>query len=58
MALQMLTLTKPRLASTARRKSKAKSQKSKLTERKRFVDLEWVVYFRRALLDVKQLKIQ
>ena len=37
-------------ASTVRRKSKVKSQKSKEIQRKRFVDLKWVVYFRRAVL--------
>ena len=40
------------IASTARRNSKFKIQNSKLMHRKRFIDLEWVVYLRHAVLVV------
>jgi macrodomain Ter protein organizer (MatP/YcbG family) len=38
------------MTSTARRNSKFKIQNSKLIQRKRFIDLEWVVYLRRVVL--------
>ncbi len=41
------------LASTARRKSKVKSQKSKVLWNKLFRAFQWSAYLRRAVLDCK-----
>ncbi len=50
MVLQMLTLIRRRLASTAARKSKVKSQKSKVLYSRLSRHLKWYVYLRSPVL--------
>ncbi len=45
-------------SSTARRNSKFKIQNSKLRQSKRFVDFEWSVYLRRAVLVIIPSSVQ